>query len=477
MSRPDILSSMRWVLTLLLLAACFPVQAIQAAEPDWPKVEAETLKHFQALLRFDTQNPPGNETRAVEYIEKALAAEGIPSKIFALEKDRANLVARLKGSGKKRPLLIMAHTDVVRVDEKKWKHPPFAAVREGGHIYGRGAVDDKDNVAAAMMTMILLKRHNVALDRDVIFLAESGEEASTRVGIEYMVNNHWPEIEAEICLAEGGAGIRSKGQPRYVTVQTAEKLPQAIKLTSHGPAGHGSRPLKTNAIAHLSQAVAKVAAWQPPMRLNDTTRYYFERLATVSSPEAAARYNGISNPDKTGAIQAYFAEKEPGHNSMLRTSISPNIIRGGFQVNVIPSEAEAILDVRALPDEDMTAFLALVKKVVDDPAVDVTFEPRNRRPKAAPSRLDSEAFKAIEASWKKIYPGIVTIPSMSTGATDMAYLRAKGVQCYGIGPMIDEEDGPLGFGGHSDQERILEASLYEFVRFNWDAVNSIAAAK
>lgn len=449
---------------------------MNAAEPDWAKVNDETLKHFQSLLRIDTQNPPGNETKAVEYIKAVLDAEGIPSTVFALEQDRANLVVRLKGSGRKKPLLIMAHTDVVRVDEKKWKHPPFAAVREGGHIYGRGAVDDKDNVTAAVMTLILLKRHNVALDRDVIVLIESGEEASTRVGIEYMVNNHFAEIDAEICLAEGGAGIRRKGEPRYVTVQTAEKLPQALRLTSRGPAGHGSRPLKSNAIAHLSGAVSRIAAWQPPMRLNDTTRYYFERLATVSAPEEAARYNGIANPDKSQAIQDYFAEREPGHNSMLRTSISPNIIRGGYQVNVIPSEAEAILDVRALPDEDMDRFIEMVKQVVNDPAVEVSREPRNQRPKASPSKVDSDAFRTIEASWKKIYPGIVTIPSMSTGATDMAYLRAKGIQCYGIGPMIDEEDGPLGYGGHSDQERILEQSLYDFVRFNWDVVNALAGA-
>ena len=464
---------MRCFLMLLTIAASL---FAQTAAPDWQQVREETLRHYQALLRIDTQNPPGNETKAVDYIAGVLKAEGITPRVFALEADRANLVARLKGSGRKRPLLIMAHTDVVRVDEKKWKHPPFGAVKEGAHIYGRGTLDDKDNVAAALMTVLLLKRLNVPLDRDVIFLAEAGEEASTRVGIEYMVNNHWAEIEAEICIAEGGAGIRRGGAPRYITVQTAEKLPQAVKLTSHGPAGHGSRPLQTNAIAHLSQAVAKVAAWQPPMRLNDTTRYYFERLATVSAPEDAARYNGIANPEKSEAIQQYFAAKEPGHNSMLRTSVSPNIIRGGFQINVIPSEAEALLDVRALPDEDMTAFLDQIRKVVGDPQIEVTLEPRNRRPPAPPSRLDGEGFRAIEASWKKVYPGIVTIPSMSTGATDMAYLRAKGVQCYGVGPMVDEEDGPLGYGSHSDQERILEASLYEFARFNWDVVNALAGS-
>ena len=160
---------------------------------------------------------------------------------------------------------------------------------------------------------------------------------------------------------------------------------------------------------------------------------------------------------------------------MLRTSISPNIIRGGYQVNVIPSEAEATLDVRALPDEDMTAFVEKVKSVIADPAILVTQENRNQRPVAAPSRLDSQAFRTIEEVGRQVYAA-PTLPTMSTGATDMSFLRAKGVQCYGIGPPIDTEDGPKGFGSHSDQERILEDELYRFMRFNWEAVTRLASA-
>jgi acetylornithine deacetylase/succinyl-diaminopimelate desuccinylase-like protein len=452
------------------------VAALSAQNVDWKSVEEETMRHFQALVRLDTQNPPGNETRAVDYIKKVLDAEGIPNKVLALEPDRANLVARLKGNGAKRPLLIMGHTDTVRVDPAKWKHPPFGAVREGGYVYGRGTVDDKDNLVACLMMMLLLKRLNVTLERDVIFVAEAGEEASTRVGIEFLANQHWQEIEAEICLAEGGGVPRRAGQARYVSIQTAEKLPKAVKLVATGPAGHGSVPLQTNAILRLSRAVEKVAAWQPPIRLNDTTRYYFERLATISTPEEAARYNGLANPEKSAAIQEYFAQYEPRHASMLRTSVSPNIIKGGYQVNVIPSEAEATLDVRALPDEDMTKFLEQLRQVINDPSVEVRQEARNARPPAAPSRLDTEAFKVIEAAGKKHY-GVITLPTMSTGATDMAYLRAKGVQCYGVGPMIDEEDGPKGYGAHSDQERILEEALHKFVQFHWDLVIGIAAKK
>jgi acetylornithine deacetylase/succinyl-diaminopimelate desuccinylase-like protein len=443
---------------------------------DWRSINEETLRHYTALVQIDSTDPPGNETKVVEYVKKVLEAEGIPVIIAAKDPTRANLIARLKGNGSKKPLLVMGHTDTVKVDAAKWTFPPFSATRNGGYVYGRGTLDDKDNLTAGMMTMVLLKRSKIPLDRDVIFVAEAGEEAATQFGIGYLVDQHWKDIEAEICLAEGGLVNRRGGAVRYALIQTAEKLPNAIRLVSKGPAGHGSRPLRTNAVVHLSRAVDKIAMWDPPMRFNDTTRYYFEKLGTVSTPEEAARYNGLFDPTKAAAVREYLAEHEPGHYSMLHTSISPNMISAGYQVNVIPSEAQATLDVRALPDEDMPAFMELMRKVINDPEIEVLPDARNKRPAAPPSRIDSDAFRLIEAANQKVYK-VVTIPQMSTGATDMAMLRAKGVQCYGIGPMIDEEDAPKGFGAHSDQERILEDALYKFVQFNWEAVTSIAAKK
>jgi acetylornithine deacetylase/succinyl-diaminopimelate desuccinylase-like protein len=326
-----------------------------------------------------------------------------------------------------------------------------------------------------MVTMLLLKRSNVKLDRDVIFLSEAGEEAATGPGIQHMVDEHWSDIDAEIAMAEGGGVRRAGGQVQYALIQTTEKQPRGARLVAHGPSGHGSRPMRTDAIVHLSRAVERVAMWDPPMRLNDTTRYYFEKLATISTPEAAARYKGLFDAAKAPAVREYLAENDPGAYSMLHTSISPNIIQGGFQINVIPSEATATLDIRALPDENMPAFLDSMRKVINDPAVEVVPETRNQRPSAAPSRIDSDAFHSIEAAYRKIY-GAVTLPVMATGATDMAFLRAKGVQCYGVGAMSDLEDGPKGFSAHSDQERILEDAVYKHVQFFWTAVSSIAGS-
>src|SRR4051794_29710700 len=201
------------LLSLLALSAA-------AQTPDWPKLNDEALRHYQALIRIDSTDPPGNETRVVDYVKKVLDAEGIASLVVGREPSRMNLVARLKGNGSKKPLLIMGHTDTVKVDAAKWTFPPFSATRNGGYIYGRGTLDDKDNLTAALMMVVMLKRLHVPLDRDVIFVAEAGEEAAANMGIGYLVQEHWPDIDADVCIAEGGSVIRRGGETKYALSQT-----------------------------------------------------------------------------------------------------------------------------------------------------------------------------------------------------------------------------------------------------------------
>ena len=352
---------------------------------DWTATNAELLRHFQALVRIDTQDPPGNETKAVDYIKKVLEADGIPVTVAARDPARANAIARIKGNGSKRPILIMGHTDTVKVDPSKWKFPPFSATRDGGYVYGRGVLDNKWQVAANMETMLLLKRRGIPLDRDVIFVAEAGEEAATGPGIEYLVNERWNEIDAEYCIAEAGEVLRRGGQLRYAMTETAEKQPKGARLVARGPSGHGSRPLRSSAILHLAQAIEKLALWDPPMRLNETTRAYFKMLASLAPAADAARYNALLDAGKAADARAYLAEREPHHYSMLHTSISPDIISGGFQVNVIPSEAEATLDIRALPDENIEAFYEQMRRVINDPAITLIPSTANQRPGPPPS--------------------------------------------------------------------------------------------
>ncbi|MDZ4800114.1 MAG: M20/M25/M40 family metallo-hydrolase [Bryobacteraceae bacterium] len=456
-----------------LLLAC----TLGAAEPniDWKAVNAESLQHFQSVLRIDSSNPPGNETKVVDYLRGVFDREKIPYKVVALEPDRANLIARLKGNGGKQPILILGHTDTVGIQREKWPVDPFGAVLKDGFVWGRGTTDNKDMVTAGLMLMLQLKRLNIPLDRDVIYVAEAGEEGTSTVGIQFLVNQHWPDIQAEYALAEGGFVHAVNGKAAYYEIATTEKVPRGAKLVATGTSGHGSRPRRDNAVGHLSSALSKVFAWEPPMRLNDTTRTFFERLSVVSPPEEAARYKGLVDPAKSAAIQSWFADNDLQKYSILRTSVVPTIITAGYRSNVIPSSAEATLDIRALPDEDMTKFYAELTRIVNDPAVKVVPAAAGR-PAPPPSRHDTEMFRVLEEAQRKVYPGAITVPGMVTGATDLAQLRAKGVQSYGIGPMASDAEFAE-HGWHSDVERLEETSLYGLVRFLWTAVYDIAAAK
>jgi acetylornithine deacetylase/succinyl-diaminopimelate desuccinylase-like protein len=456
---------------LIFLTIALPAAAQTV---DWAKVNPEALRLLQNLVQIDSSN--GNETRVVEYVKKVLDAEGIPSQVVSKDPARADLIARIKGNGSKKPLLIMGHSDTVKVDAAKWiDFGPFSAARSGGYVYGRGVIDDKSDLFAALMTTILLKRTAAKLDRDVIFVTESGEEGASGFGIGYLVSDHWNDIAAEVCLAEAGGVTRRGGKAVFATIETTEKVPRGARLVATGISGHGSRPMRSNAILHLSEAVTKVSLWDPPMRLNDTTRTYFEKLAQISPPEDAQRFRDLFDPAKSAAVREYLAEHEPTMYSMLHTSISPDIIQGGFQSNVIPSEATATLDIRALPDEDINAFYDRMRGVINDPAVKLVPGGAGGRPVPPPSSITSDSYRKLEAAFEKVY-GVPVLPLMQTGATDMAQLRAKGVQCYGIGPMVDEEDGPKGFGIHSDQERLLEEAVYKHLQLFWTAVTSIAGS-
>ena len=443
----------------------------QQQSPDFTKAHDEAAKFLADLVKIDTSNPPGNETRAAEYIKGVLAAEGISSQIYESAPGRGNLVARLKGTGKKKPLLLMGHIDVVGVERDKWTVDPFAAVIKDGYLYGRGSHDDKAMDAANLEVFLQLHRMKVPLDRDVILLAEAGEEGTTQFGIDFMVDKHWETIECEYALNEGGGIPEDNGKVLYVGVSTAEKVPRGIILKARGTSGHGSAPRVDNAIAHLAAAVAKVSAWEAPMRLNETTKRFFEQLAKISPPGKAELYRHVEDP----AAQQQLHEREPAYYSMLRTSLVPTIIKGGFRSNVIPAEAEARFDVRALPDEDMKVLKASLVRLIDDPAVEIEDAEANfARPSTPPSGLNTDAFKSLERAQQKVFPGVQTIPIMQVGATDSSELRAKGVQAYGVGsPMSGEDQRRI----HGNDERIDLAAFGKFVEFLYVATTEIAGAR
>lgn len=387
-----------WILLALALPVC------GQRKIDWDGQKTEILKRYRDLVQIDSR--AGNETKVAEYLRQLLESEGIATQTFAKDPARANIVARLKGNGSKRPLLILAHTDVVGVQMEKWPVDPFGAILKDGYVWGRGSVDDKPVLTATLMTMLLLKRNHVPLDRDVIFLAESGEEADTAgVGINFMVAEHYDQIDAEYSITEGGGATIEDGKVVTMGIGTAEKVPARVRLVATGTSGHGSVPRLDNALIHLGAAVDKVGRWQTEMRLNDTTRTYFEKLATISTPEKAARYNALLNPQTAEAAQRYLREHEQGAYSMLRTSVVPTMMKAGVGPNVIPSEAEATLDIRALPDEDIQKFYAQMGNVIGDPEVKIVPLPATRPPSPA-SRLDTEMYRVLERVSKQMYPGL-----------------------------------------------------------------------
>lgn len=468
-----IASTVVFVLFVLILggssAAAPQSPAGMSAITDASRTEAR--RFLTDLVKIDTSNPPGNEVKAANYIKAILDKEGIASEIFESAPGRGNLVARLKGNGSKRPLLLMGHLDVVGVERDKWTVDPFAAVMKDGYLYGRGSRDDKAMDAANLEVFLELHRRKIPLDRDVILLAEAGEEGTTQNGIDYMVAQHWDKIDCEYVLNEGGAIHEINGKVDYVGVGTTEKAPRGMTLIARGSSGHASMPRLDNPIAHLGAAVGKLLDWQPPMRLNETTREYFSRLAKISSPEDGYLYTHLEEP----AVQKKLAANKISQSSMLRTSIAPTIIKGGFRINVIPAEAEATLDVRALPDENIDELMASLRKVINDPEIEIVRgDKTNDRPGGAPSSIHSEMFQALERAQAKIFPGAVTLPMMGTGATDSAQLRAKGVQAYGIGAPTSDDDA---LRVHGNDERIWLEGEGKFLEYLYTVVADVAASK
>ncbi|HEY9136902.1 MAG TPA: M20/M25/M40 family metallo-hydrolase [Terriglobus sp.] len=466
------------LLMVALLSVCETLTVLAQKSIDWSSVNRESLANYQSLIRIDSSNPPGNETEVAKKVQEILTKDGIESKLVGAEPNRLSLIARLKGNGTKKPILILGHTDVVGVQREKWSEDPFGAKLIDGYVWGRGSIDDKPVLTGALMTMLLLKRSGVTLDRDIILVAEAGEEGGSpnrTYGISYIVDHNYPDVDAEYCLTEGGNFYSEGGKVRYQLVQLSEKEGRGMELVATGTAGHGSMPRLDNPIVHLSAAVAKIGTWQPPMELTPITKMFIEGMQKVLPPDEAKHYRDLFDPAKTQAEQDWFRTNDIRMNSTLRTSISPNIIQGGFRANVIPSEARARLDIRAIPGEDMVKFQAMMKQVIDDPAVKMVMPAQ--WPKETPSSsVDTEMYRTLAEVQNKDFPGTVIIPGMSTGGTDMKPLRAHGQQCYGIGPALPRED-LLSHAMHSDNERLPEQSLYDFVKYEYDVVSKMAVAK
>lgn len=459
------------------VATCLVAAAAIAAatEPDWVKIKQEALETLVALVRLDTSQPEGNEILAARYLKERLDAEGIPAKIFESEPGRASVVARFRGNGRKRPLLLLGHLDVVAVERDEWSFDPFGGEVNDGILYARGASDDKGVVTGSFQVLLELYRQKPQLDRDVIFLGVADEEAGGVLGITHMLDQHRETIDAEFAINEAGKGVFDRDL-RYTRfeIQTAEKTPRRIDLLAAGTSGHGSIPLADNPVGTLARAVGRLFDHEMPPRLNETTREYFRRLAEIAEPEQAAVFRAILSPEPSDMDYEKLRQLSPVYHSMVRTSISPTIFQAGYLKNVIPSEARATVDIRALPDEDPEQLFSLLKSVMNEPAVDLMPHPQTR-PSHDPSPLGSEMFRAFEAVLGRLYSGVPVLPTMSTGATDSAQLRNAGIASYGFGPARPEWD--LASGIHGRNEYLYVEPFQDYVEILWNVVLEVAGSK
>ena len=443
-----------------------PGPTVSAAAPtgfDRAAAQRTTEAHLRRLISLDTQNPPGNELLTARYFDSVFKAmPGFETHVLVAAEGRANFVARLRAARPTgRPVLVMGHMDVVGADTAKWSTPPFEATVRDGFLYGRGAIDDKGPLAATVAALAQLATQRDRLSRDIIFLGTAGEEGGPTVGVDWVLSNHGELLrDVEFALNEGGRIRMADGRVRTVNIQTTEKIYYTVVGTARGTSGHGSVPLPDNALATLSRAVARVHAWKPPVRLNETTRLYFDRLATIENdPAMRQAMTDISRPGADSAAIARAADvlsRDPLHNAVLRTGNSLTILDGGIRANVIPSDGTATFNVRILPGEDIRAVVREINRVAAEPQV--TFVLEDEPVEAPPvSPVSSALFRAMESAARTMAPDAVVLPFMSTGATDGAVLRAHGIPTYGILPLPLAMEDELRM--HGDEERVPVTSL------------------
>lgn len=464
------------ILASALLMTLPATATLHAQEPDWPSAGPETLLHLQAMIRMNTVNPPGNELQVARYLDSTMRAAGIETHLFEPAPGRGSLVARLKGSGSKQPVLIMGHMDVVGVEKAKWSVDAFAAVIKDGYLYGRGSIDDKGMLAANLETMLLLQRNVIdkggTLSRDVIFVANSDEEQGGDYGMGWLIKHHPELIKAEFALNEGGRTRIVGGRRLYVAVQNTEKVSHVVTLTARGPGGHASIPLAGNAIFRLGRALAKIGAYREPVHVNPTTREFFTQLGTVWPNASERRAMADVASTDTGRVQrgARVLASIPVFDAVLRNGIAATMLQGGIRTNVISTDATAQLNVRTLPDQPIDSLVKRLNKVVGDSLVDIAVTERGEDSPA--SDFHSPMFNAIRESVHALDPSMSVVPYLSTGATDSARLRLWGMQAFGLLPFPmnqDDEDRM-----HGNDERIPLASLEFGTRMIYGAVLRVA---
>lgn len=433
------------------------------------------VQWMQAYLRVNTSNPPGNEMRAVDFYRKVFEAEGIEYKVFEFDKskDRGNIIAWLKGSGAKRPLILLNHEDVVTSDPKRWTHGPFSGDNDKGYLWGRGAQDMKGEGLAQLVAMVMLKREKAPLDRDVIFLATADEEAEG-TGTDWMIANQKELFgNAEYLLTEGGYNERRKdGSIESIGIDVAEKSPFWLKVTAHGKPGHGSHPLIDSAPNRLVRALNKLIHYQTPLVITPVVDEYMKAMEPHATPERKKFYREVRARINDPAFRAIMAKDD--ENPQFRNTITLSMLGGSKQTNVIPGDAWANLDVRLLPGQDPKAFLEEMRKVVDDPNVSV--EPLSADFRVSnSSSTKTELWEVIKKVEGHYNPGAPVAPGLTSGYTENQRYRTLGINSYGWSPYNTLLADSM--TEHGDDERIEVEQVRQGFRLYYDVILGVAGKR
>lgn len=452
-----------------------PLHAQQPA-PTSPAPYAALAKELlRELVEINTTHSMGNTTTAAEAMAARLRAAGFPERdlfVGGPTPTRGNLVARLRGrSTGKKPLLLLAHVDVVEADSADWTVPPFRFTERDGYFYGRGTTDDKDEAAIYVANLIRMKREGFVPDRDVVVALTADEEGGDHNGVAWLLENHREKIDAAFAFNEGGGGASRGGRRIANNVQASEKVFLSFTLEARNPGGHSSLPVRKNAIYDLARALTAVQEHDFPVMLNEVTRAYFGRTAEIVGGEAAAAMRRVlQDPRDTAAVAALSTE--PGYNSRLRTTCVATLLEGGHAANALPQRARATVNCRILPDHDPAQVQATLQALAAP--FQVTVAPAAAAKPSPPSPLTPELLGRIERVTRGMWPGVPVVPVMSTGATDALYLRNAGIPVYGVSGIFHDVDDVR---AHGQDERILASAFLEGQEFLYRLVRAVAGGR
>ena len=430
---------------------------------------------FKELIEINSTSRFGS-TRAAEAMAARLRSAGFPdsdTQVIGADEQHKNLVFRFHGNGKLKPVLFICHLDVVEALRQDWSIDPFTFLEREGYYYGRGTTDVKNDDASLIASVIRLKNEGFVPSRDIIIALTADEEMGNANGVNWLVTNRRDLIDAEFCInPDGGGGDLKNGKPVTMAIQTSEKIYVSFTLETKNKGGHSSLPVKDNAIYRLAAGLTRLAKFDFQVRLNETTRNYFEKIATAETGEMKSDILAILKTPPDTAAARHLEDASAYYNAMMRTTCVATMMSAGHAENALPQRAQAIVNCRMLPDDDPENVLSVLKSALADDQISVTKTYTGFTAPMSPLREDiAGPVNQISAS---MWPGVSVTPIMSTGATDGKYLRIKGIPVYGISGMFGDIDDVR---AHGRDERIGVREFADGVEFMYRFIKALSSEK